>query len=148
MSGQSTPKERSENRVATLNRGLTGEEEKRVFYGNPLLVDGFPLDYTWFSIQSRGKLSVVAGDPSEPDAVKIPIRVYLRREGVNVGPDGSGMCRGAVDVNLAEVMSGARAGDELVIEPLRKEDAVARRVIRLKLFWFLPNPMGRKGDGC
>ncbi|MGA0559804.1 hypothetical protein ACO2Q8_24295 [Larkinella sp. VNQ87] len=135
-----TPNRIFENRLA----GATGEERKKTFSANPLLLNGLPVDYAWFSIQSRGKLSVVEGDPSEPGCNRIPIRVYLRREGRIVSS-----CQpvaGANEVDLADIMPLAHHGDEFVIEPTRKEDAMAKRVIRLKLFWFFSNT--RPGPGC
>ena len=122
----------------------TGEEKRKTFSSNPLLLNGLPLNYAWFSIQSRGKLAVVEGNPSESGCNRIPIRVYLRREGQIVNT-----CQpvaGANEVDLADIMHRARHGDELVIEPTRKEDAMAKRVIRLKLFWFFSNT--RPEPGC
>ncbi|MFC5410255.1 hypothetical protein ACFPMF_13095 [Larkinella bovis] len=128
-------------------RVMSGEENRKKFAPNALRLNGFPLDYGWFSIQSRGKLSIVEGDADENQTARIPIRVYLKRGKTIVTPDRAGGCQGATEVDLAEIMSLARAGDELVVEPVRKEDAMAKRVIFLKLFWFLPNK-NVKGPGC
>ena len=138
-----------ENRMADSHesRKSTDEKKTKEFSDNPLLLDGISLDYSFFSLSSRGKLAVVSGDPYSPDATKIPFRVYLRRDG-KLLPMGKadGSCK-AAEIELADVLAFAHVGDDLVIEPTRKEDAVARRIIRLKLFWFLKLPF-RKGDGC
>ncbi|MGM9507058.1 hypothetical protein ACS5NO_05010 [Larkinella sp. GY13] len=139
----------TENRVTDSheNSKSTAEKKTKEFSDNPLLLDGIPLDYSFFSLNSRGKLAVVAGDPYSPDAIKIPFRVYLRRDGKPLNrTKADGHCEKA-EIELSDVLAYAQAGDDLVIEPIRKEDAVARRIIRLKLFWFLKLPF-RKGDGC
>ncbi|MRS64213.1 hypothetical protein [Larkinella terrae] len=138
-----------ENRVSDSyeNRKSTDDKKTKAFSDNPLLLDGIPLDYSFFSLTSRGKLAIVAGDPYSADAVKVPFRAYLRRDGKPLNKVKEGTACETDEVELANVLAFAQAGDELVIEPTRKEDAVARRVIRLKLFWFLKLPF-QKGDGC
>ncbi|KAA9354742.1 hypothetical protein [Larkinella humicola] len=139
----------TENRMTdSYESRKSGDEKKtKAFSDNPLLLDGISLDYSFFSLSSRGKLTVVAGDPYSPDATKIPFRAYLRRDGkpLNMGK-ADGRCEKS-EIELSDVLAYAQVGDDLVIEPTRKEDAVARRIIRLKLFWFLKLPF-RKGDGC
>lgn len=139
----------TENRVTESleNKKNTEEKKAKVFANNPLVLDGIELDYSFFSLSSRGKLAVVAGDPNSADAVKIPFRAYLRRNGKPVNGAKPEVGCATSEVELADVLAYARIGDELVIEPTRKEDAVAKRVIRLKLFWFLKLPF-EKGDGC
>jgi hypothetical protein len=139
----------TENRIVDSheNRKLTDEKKAKVFANNPLVLDGIELDYSFFSLSSRGKLAVVAGDPNSADAVKVPFRAYLRRDGKPLNKSKANAACEVDEVELADVLASARVGDELVIEPTRKEDAVAMRIIRLKLFWFLKLPF-QKGDGC
>ncbi|GAB3264238.1 hypothetical protein GCM10027347_31160 [Larkinella harenae] len=111
------------------------------------MLNGIALDHAFFSINSRGKLAVVKGDPSSPRSVKIPFQVYLKRSGNVIRPSKEHCDWQGVTVDLGPVMALAAVGDELVIEPLRSEDALARRVIRLKLFWFLSLTSG-KDEGC
>jgi hypothetical protein len=139
----------TENRMADSHESKKSADEKRKkeFSDNPLVLDGISLDYSFFSLSSRGKLSVVAGDPYSPDAIKIPFRAYLRRDGKPLNmAKADGNCE-KVEIELSDVLAYAHVGDDLVIEPTRKEDVVAKRVIRLKLFWFLKLPF-RQGDGC
>ncbi|RRA99793.1 hypothetical protein [Larkinella rosea] len=139
----------TENRITDSHesRKLTEEKKTKVFAHNPLVLDGIELDYSFFSLTSRGKLAVVAGDPNSADAVKIPFRAYLRRDGKPLNKGQATTVCERDEVELSEVLASAQVGDELVIEPTRKEDAVAKRIIRLKLFWFLKLPF-QKGDGC
>ncbi|GAB4029989.1 hypothetical protein GCM10028809_22040 [Spirosoma gilvum] len=116
-------------------------EEKPDFYTNPLILNGKPLDLTVFSIHSRGHLALVLGDPTSEEAVKIPFRMYLYRNGTLIHKEESDQGRQVHDI--ATVMDLASPGDDLVIDPVRPMDKPARRVIRLQgvnwLFrWFSP----------
>lgn len=140
------------NGLITLSPNHEPKEptRKKAFSSNPLTVNGLSLDYTLFSIYSRGKLAVVEGNPEAPNATRIPFRVYLKRSGVIIRPEKPQLCQDMTEVDLKDVLTRARVGDELVIEPIRKEDAMARRTIRLRDFWFpmiMIVPRGA-GDGC
>ncbi|WP_460969272.1 hypothetical protein [Spirosoma migulaei] len=110
------------------------EPAKKVnFYGNPLTLNGKPLNYSSFSMSSRGILAVVEGDPGSKDATKVPFRVYLKRAGAVVTPYGSDNTQPVYyEIEMAAVLALARPGDDLVIEPTRKPDLVAKRVIKLR----------------
>ena len=68
------------NADAEFERNEEGKNTS--IYANPLLLNGQPLDYSSFSIKSKGVLTVMKGKPTSPEAVKIPFRLYLRRNGV------------------------------------------------------------------
>ena len=116
--------------------------EKHNFFTNPLVLNGKSLDYTFFTTSSRGKLAVVAGNPESKEATKIPFRVYLRRNGMNILNGTSSCSREVYEVDMATVLAKSQHGDELVIEPVNKIDEEARRVIHLKsthwIFWIKP----------
>ncbi|GAB3959519.1 hypothetical protein GCM10028805_55790 [Spirosoma harenae] len=116
--------------------------EKHSFYTNPLVLNGKSLDYTFFTTSSRGTLAVVAGNPDSKEATKIPFRVYLRRNGMNILNGTSSCNREVYEADLAAVLSKSQHGDELIIEPVNKIDEEARRVIHLKsthwFFWIKP----------
>lgn len=112
-------------------------ERKKIFFANPLTVNGLVLNQTYFSIHSRGKLAVVEGNPDVAGASRIPFRAYLKRGGMVIQTRLSD-AGSAFEVELADVLQTARIGDELVIEPTRPEDAMARRIIKFRNFWFLP----------
>ncbi|WP_128545993.1 hypothetical protein [Larkinella soli] len=124
------------------------EKAGRTFVSNPLLLNGLTLKAQTLSMYTRGKLEVVEGDPSRPQAVRVPFRAYLRRDGTmirNARPDFN---RGWVQIEIAEILANARIGDELVIEPVRPEDQPAKRVLRVKNFWFYFNFYLDPGPGC
>ena len=51
------------------------------FLYNPLLIDGQLLDYSKFSIKSKGELTLIKGSYVAGRAIQIPFYVYLRRNG-------------------------------------------------------------------
>lgn len=112
---------------------------ERTFSCNPLVLDGNPLDYNFFSIISRGTLTVVAGDPVSKEATLIPFRIYLRRNGMIIQKGASDSGRQRYDVDIATLLVLAQPGDELVVDPARKADWLARRIIRVRnLNWLFP----------
>ncbi len=106
-----------------------GEGLNTNFYGNPLLLNGSPLDYADFSINSRGILTLVEGNPESPDAKKVPFRIYLRREGVVILQGKSDTRREVTEIELAEVLAEAKPNDHLIIVPVRKSDRKAKRIL-------------------
>lgn len=99
------------------------------FYCNPLLLDGKPLDYTKFSLDRKGKLAVVEGDPESPNTTKIPFRVYLRREGAVLGQGENGP--EVSEIEVSEILMFAQPDDYLIIAPVRSRDWKAKRIIKL-----------------
>ncbi|MVM31329.1 hypothetical protein GO755_14895 [Spirosoma sp. HMF4905] len=116
---------------SVVRRGETSKKSN--FYGNPLTLDGKPLNYGSFSLSSRGTLAVVDGDPESKETTKIPFRIYLVRAGNAVTSSVSDNTQPVYyDIEVAAVLALARPGDDLVIEPARKTDLVAKRVIKLR----------------
>ncbi|GAB4018042.1 hypothetical protein [Spirosoma koreense] len=109
------------------------------YSANPLILNGKPLEYADFSLISRGSLSVVAGNAESETLVKIPFRIYLRRDGMLIHKGASDSSREVYDIDVATVLSLAQVGDELVIDPVRRTDGAARRIIRVRsIFWLFP----------
>lgn len=128
----------------------TVQRREAIFYGNPLLLNGKLFNYADFSVVSQGMLTVVAGNPETDEAEKIPFRIYLRRNGKNINNGGSDTTRSLLTVELATVLTHAKSGDYLVIEPTRKSDARAWRSIKLKDYYFDFNLFSfiKNKDGC
>lgn len=109
----------------------TGYEQGK-FFCNPLLLDEKPLDYDAFSLRSKGELTVIKGAAITGQIIQVPFLVYLRRSGDKViipGKDGAGP--GKTKIEISEILKHAKPGDELVIEPVRKEDGLAKRILKL-----------------
>ncbi|GAB3895851.1 hypothetical protein [Spirosoma agri] len=125
-------------------------------YRNPLLLNNQPLNYSTFSLASKGTLAVLSGGSGTTCSKRIPFRIYLKRNEQLINNGASVNNRAVSEIDIAPVLAMAKPGDVLVIEPTRKEDATARRTIRLigyfdyflkshkDLFSFWPN----KGNGC
>lgn len=124
------------------------------FYGNPLVLNGKPLDYQTFWKGSKGLLALVKGNPNSADATRVPFKIYLKHEGQVVNKGLSSDSRELYEVEVAHVLALARFGDELVIEPALKSDVKAKRVIKLAkidLMYMILGPLLAKqkgGDGC
>lgn len=115
-----------------------------------LRLDGKPIDYTNFSIVSRGIVTIVPGKSETECAVPVPFRIYLSRNGQVIQQGLSDTTRSVMNVEVASVLAIAKIGDDLVVESIQKGSAAAKRAIRIKplftndLFSFL-----RTGkDGC
>jgi len=99
------------------------------FYCNPLLLNGKPLNYANFSIESKGILTVVEGEPESPGAIKNPFLIYLRRDGVILGQGEAGP--EVYEIEIANILMFAQPGDHLIITPARKTDWKAKRIIKV-----------------
>ena len=115
-------------------------QEKFNFLCNSVTLNGHPLNYDTFAINSRGVLAVIAGDPNSPKRRPVPFRVLLRRSGVVVGQWPSGNADKSYAVQLHDLMPQARFCDELIIEPVRAGDQKGKRIIKIKnINWFALN---------
>ena len=126
------------------------------FYSNPLTLNGLPLNNVTFWKGSKGILALVKGNPNAAGSPKVPFKIYLKHEGQIINKGLSSDTRECYEVQVDYILALADFGDELIIEPARKSDALAKRVIKLtkiNLMYmifspFLPKPKGVSGDGC
>jgi len=106
--------------------------ESGFFYANPLMLDGQPLDYATFGFGSKGELTVIKGAAITGKTILVPFIVYLRRDGNKVEMPGKEKCNSATTkIELSEILKFGEPGDQLVIEPVRKEDGPAKRILKL-----------------
>jgi bla regulator protein blaR1 len=128
-----TPAQRAETVMANEDPELERNEEGRntSIYANPLLLNGQLLDYSSFSIKSKGVLTVMKGKPTSPEAVKIPFRLYLRRNGMIVYEKKS--TSKLTQVEVSEVLALSKVGDQIIINPTEKVDFKAKRIINILL---------------
>jgi hypothetical protein len=104
------------------------------FYCNPLMLEGVKFDYNAFTLESKGELTVIKEEPKSGKAVEIPFYLYLRRNGMLVtGPCGE--CVIFTKAEISTILKVAQNGDELIVEPVNKEDWPAKRIVKI-------------GDGC
>ena len=102
------------------------------FNCNPLLVDGKSLDYSQFHLGSSGELSVVKGNPESKDAERIPFYISIRRNGeIIVDKKMPFLDKVLYKVNLLDLQPFSRPDDVLIINPVRREDWKAKRILKL-----------------
>lgn len=105
------------------------------FYCNPLMLEGVSFNYNAFTLKSKGELKLIKGKPKSVKTVEIPFYLHLRRNGMLVTPP----CSKGVIFSKAEIsaiLKAAQKGDELIVEPVNKEDWPAKRIVKIG------------GDGC
>jgi len=109
----------------------TGYEEG-IFLGNPLMLNGQPLDYGEFNLYSQGELTVSKGAVIAGQTTQIPFYVYLRRNGNKVLIPGKERSDpGQIKIDISEILRHAEFGDHLVIEAVKKEDGPVKRILKL-----------------
>ncbi len=126
-----TPQQRSEAVMGNADAEFERNEEGRdtPIYENPLLLNGQPLDYGTFSIKSKGVLTLMKGKPTSTDAVKIPFRIYLRRNGIVIYEKKS--ATKLTQIEISEVLALSKVGDQIIINPTEKVDYKAKRIINV-----------------
>ena len=140
--------------LAFSTTGAFSKGGEEYFYGNPLVLNGKPLDYQTFWKGSKGVLALVKGNPNSSTPLKVPFRIYLKHEGQVVNKGLSSDSRELYEVEIAHILALAQFGDQLIVEPVRKSDANAKRIINLTkidLMYMIFSPMFAKqkgGDGC
>ncbi|WP_394992323.1 M56 family metallopeptidase [Emticicia sp.] len=129
-----TPEQREQEVMGNADAEFERNEEGKntSIYANPLLLNGQPLDYSSFSIKSKGVLTVMKGKPTSPEAVKIPFRLYLRRNGIFIYEKKSSNSK-LTQVEVSEVLALSKVGDQIVINPTEKIDFKAKRIINIML---------------
>ena len=115
-----------------LQRNVVGQTEN--FHCNPFLLDGQPLDYDTFNINSTGELIMVNGDPKNPNSERVPFSVQLRKNGSYLQiPDlRNYLVQSVFSLEVSKVLADANSGDLLVITPTRQQDWKAKRIIKIK----------------
>ena len=108
------------------------DTEGRYFYCDPALIDGQPVEWQRFTTGTRGTLTLVHGDPRSAAATRIPFSLSLRRGGkILRDPKVALLNRPVVEADLGAVLAIARAGDQLIIDPVDKSDWRAKRIVEL-----------------
>jgi hypothetical protein len=101
------------------------------FYCNPLMISGAPSSFRSFTLKSKGELTLIKGDAKSGEAVEIPFYLHLRRKGKLVTPAASdGVIFSKAEISI--ILKVALKGDELIIEPVNKEDWPAKRIITIE----------------
>jgi hypothetical protein len=104
------------------------------FYDNPLQLNGKTLDYDNFTMNSKGTLKVILGNPDSKDAEPVPFYITIRSNGKFVQDKKMPFLNKALyQVNLSDIMPYCQIDDVLIISPAREEDGKAKRILKLLL---------------
>ena len=76
-------------------------------------------------------MAVVKGNPELPEAEKIPFLIYLQRDGELINAGASSSIRQVFSVEISDVLKVSEPGDHLIIEPARKTDRQAKRILQV-----------------
>ncbi len=131
LKAQLAKQERAKEVMQDNEYASTGYEEG-IFLCNPLLLNGKPLDYGEFNLQSKGELTVSKGAATNGQTTEIPFYVYLRRNGNEVLiPGKERSAPEQINIEISEILRHAAPGDQLVIEAVNKEDGLVKRILKL-----------------
>jgi hypothetical protein len=109
-----------------------GVESIGSFFCNPLQLNGYSLDYGKFNIAAKGKLTLIKGNAVTGMPMLIPFYIYLRRDGKILGPQSDKALKKKLwQIDLPPLLMYAEPGDQLIIEPVNKEDWQAKRILKL-----------------
>jgi hypothetical protein len=126
-------KEERAREVMQDNEYTATGHEKGIFVDNPLMLNGQPLDYSEFNLQSAGELTVSKGAAITGQTTQVPFYVYLRRDGNKIlipgqeTPDPT-----QIKIDISEILRYAEFGDQLVIEAVNKEDGAVKRILKIR----------------
>ena len=121
---------------------------------NPLLLNGQPMDTERFSINSQGKLSLVKGNPALPNPERLAFFAYVKRGEKIVNAAAYAYNHPVKELEIAGILSAAKPGDLLIIEPVNKNDVMGRRIIKVKQPEYVPQfrwffgVNNKRNDGC
>jgi hypothetical protein len=106
--------------------------EQGIFYENPLMLNGKPLDYNVFNNKLTGELTVIKGAAITGKSIQVSFYCYLRRDGTKVPVPGNEKCKtGYIKVDISEILKHAKEGDLLVIESVNKVDGAVKRILKV-----------------
>lgn len=141
----------------TLTKIPVSAQPKRDFVFNPITLNGHALSVAGVALNSRGVLAMIEGDPlramfnvpswrptceAKPVQQPMPFRVVLRRAGAVVKQWPAIDIKPNYSVQLDDIWPVAQPGDELIFEPTRAMDELAKRIIQVMPINWLP------ADGC
>ncbi|GHN02439.1 hypothetical protein WSM22_39280 [Cytophagales bacterium WSM2-2] len=125
-------KQERANEVMQDNEYTYTGSERGIFFFNPLLINGKPLDYSYFNLKSIGHLTVIKKAPLTGETLQVPFNVYLRRNGYKILiPGRERSDQKQIKIELSEILRYAQSGDQLVIEAVREEDGPIKRILKL-----------------
>ena len=115
-----------------FERGEIGQAES--IFCNPLLLDGHLLNYGNFTINTKGELELIKGEPGSSESTKIPFFILLRRDGEIIeNKSMEFLHKQLYEIEISTVLAFSQPGDQLIITPVNKVDWKAKRILKIIL---------------
>jgi len=105
---------------------------------NPLLINGKVVTAEQFAYVTRGKLTLVKGNPASEKQTPVPFLIYLKRGGKIVDAEAYAHNHAVMYYEVAEILKSAQAGDQLVIDPVDSANKTAQKVMTIKNSQIVP----------
>jgi hypothetical protein len=116
-----------------------------------LTLNGTPINYEEFGINSQGVLALYQGNVSSYKRRAVPFRLMVSRGSTVIGQWPRGNVLETYAQPMDEVWPFVRLGDELIVTPTRPTDGESQRVIKIQKLnwynWFNWRPKSGN-DGC
>lgn len=115
------------------NEWEPNEEGKDVYFRCiPLMLDEEVWADTALMIGYKGILTLAECQDYKPSDTKIPFRIYLRRQGEILETALSSTTQEHTQIEVHELLKQAKDGDQLIINPVRKRDFRAKRILTVR----------------
>lgn len=112
-----------------LERNQEGKEEP--IYANPVMLDGKPIDLNNLNLKSKGKITIVKGDPKTSKDT-IAFTVNLRRNGEILNLCNVNFYQKSIsEIDIEKVLTFALPDDRLIFRPVLAKNYKAKRIYRL-----------------
>lgn len=133
---------------------LSASHDRSRFYSSTLTVNGYPLNYSYFTLQTGGELKLIEENSNGLPQRSVPFRVRLRREGEELGQWSASQTGGVYSFSLNKLWPLAQVGDELVVEPVqrsvvgREMPVIKLKPVNLLMNWMVNFSARDRRDGC
>jgi hypothetical protein len=122
------------------------------FYWNPVLLNGRSVSPAELAAARSGKLSLVRFNVESSKVTKVPFVIYLKRGGMIINSNAYAHNKAVLEGDIYEILKPAKAGDQLIIDPVEKDNEIGRRIITVQSSQLTPQfrwfGFYKKGDGC
>lgn len=102
---------------------------------------------------TNGRLTLVDHNPNSGPETEVQFFAYLKRAGKIVDVNAYAHNFSVRSIELGEILRSAQVGDDIIIEPVKKTDISARKIIYVKYSMLFPvfnwfPFLGKNKGGC
>lgn len=105
---------------------------------NSLLINGRVVTAEQFAHVTHGMLTIAKGNSVSNQRTTVPFLIYLKRGGMIVNADSYPHNFAVSGYEIYDILKFAKAGDELIIDPVKSRHASTRKVITVKSTQIIP----------